>query len=79
MREIGKGYEGLSKFRTAMNMPPPMSKASYDNCVDEIHWVYELEKGVSLQKVAYQLKFLSAQSLLMDHGKQEAFHLSMEW
>ena len=52
MREIGKGYEGLSKFCTVMNMPPPMSKTSYDNCVDEIHWAYELEKGVSLQKVA---------------------------
>ena len=52
MREIGKGYEGLSKFCTVMNMLPPMSKVSYDNCVDEIHWAYELEKDVSLQKVA---------------------------
>ena len=52
MREIGKGYEGLSKFCTVMNMPAPMSQTSYDNCVDEIHWAYQLEKEVSMQKVA---------------------------
>ena len=52
MREIGKGYEGLSRFCTVMNMPAPMSKTSFDNCVDEIHWAFELEKEVSLQKVA---------------------------
>ena len=52
MREIGNGYEGLSRSCTVMNMQAPMSKTSFDNCVDEIHWVFELEKEVSLQKFA---------------------------
>ena len=52
MREIGKGYEGKSRSCTVMNMPAPMSKTSFDNCVDEIHWAFELEKEVLLQKVA---------------------------
>ncbi len=35
-----------------MNMPAQMSQTSYNNCVDEIHWAYQLEKDVSMQKVA---------------------------
>ena len=65
-----------------------MSKASYDDCVNDISWAYELEKVFLCEQLPYlcmmepryhKLKFISAQSLLIDHGKQEDFHLSMEW
>ena len=51
-REIGKGYEAMTNFCTVMNMPKPMTRCTYDNCIDEIHWAYIQEKEISLQKVA---------------------------
>ena len=33
-------------------MAPPMSKGSFDNCLGEIHWAFELEKELSLKTVA---------------------------
>ena len=47
-KEMGKGYEALSSFCTLMNMPSPMSRASFDNCTDEIHNAFSEEVKSSL-------------------------------
>ena len=52
MKELGKGYEGLVKFCTIMNMANPMSISSFNNCLDEIHLAFEMEKELSQKKVA---------------------------
>ena len=66
-REIGKGYESMKNFCAIMNMPKPMTRCSYDKCIDEIHWAYSHEKEISLQKVAASVN--SANMLLNNTAK----------
>ena len=39
-REIGKGFEGVSSFCYSMNMPPPLTKKSYNRINDVLHQLY---------------------------------------
>ena len=39
-REIGKGLEGISSFCCSMNMPPPLTKKSYNRINDVLHQLY---------------------------------------
>ena len=55
-REIGKSFGSLCNFSTTMNMASPMTKSSYENCLDEIHWAYEKERDLSQKKIALQVR-----------------------
>ena len=56
-REIGKGYAALlESFCYIMNMPPPMTRNSYDKLVDGLHEPYMLSAQQSMKNAASEVK-----------------------
>ena len=48
MRRVGNGYQGLKRFLTLMNHPPPMTEKTIVEYVK--NFIYEINIGANMMK-----------------------------
>ena len=65
MREIGKGFTGLSNFCGFMNLPPPMNVKAFNDMQEKIASPYTYVADGSMKNAANE--FIPAQGQVNEH------------
>lgn len=55
-REMGLGYSSMATFCNIMNMPPPMSRSSFENLQSELHIAYVKTARESMKNAADDIR-----------------------